>query len=369
MKIAFAIKALGNPGGGAERVLVDVASGLSGRGHAVTIISSDAEGTPSYYRLDDSVHRINLGIGSVMGKSGFFEVARRMLGFRRAVLKLNPDAVVAFMHSTYVPVGLALAGTGLPMVASEHIGPEHYKRHRMEGTLLLFTPLFARRITVVSRQIMSSFGWWLRRRMVVVPNPVLVSGSLRPTREVGGPARIKTLLTIGRLAPQKNQKCLIAAFARISGRFPDWKLRIVGDGELRPVLEAQVRELGLMDRVEMHGSVSDVSQEYFGAELFVLPSTYESFGLATAEALLHGLPAIGFANCPGTNDLIRHQENGLLVTGSDSEQALAEALAALMGNQDERRRLAQTSRSHLARDYGLEGVLDQWEAVLRDVCA
>ena len=69
LNIVFIVKALGNQGGGAERVLVDVTAGLGGRGHRVNIISSDSEGQASYYSLDRDVQRINLGIGVVSGKS------------------------------------------------------------------------------------------------------------------------------------------------------------------------------------------------------------------------------------------------------------------------------------------------------------
>lgn len=367
MNIVFAIKALGNPGGGAERVLVDVASGLAGRGHTVTLISSDMEGQAPYYPLDRSVQRVNLGIGNVKGKSSASDVVRRMTAFRRVVVKIRPDVVVAFMHSTYIPAGISLIGTGIPMIASEHISPEHYQSRLLERSLLQLTPLIAAKITVVTRQILCSFGWWLRRHMVVAPNPVAMPARKRALDDNADPGRPKVLLNVGRFAPQKNQQCLVAAFAKVARNFPNWKLRIIGDGELRAALESQVGSLGLADRVELPGALSDVSREYGQADLFVLPSTYESFGLATAEALLHRLPAVGFADCPGTNSLIRHNENGVLVDGPDRSEALAIALSKLMGNPQEMRRLAGASTEWLESQFGIESVLDCWERLIQEV--
>lgn len=367
LNIVFAIKALGNQGGGAERVLVDVASGLARRGHTVTVISNDRAGQAPYYALDDAVQRINLGIGNVAGRSRLSEVIRRMVEFRRTVAKIQPDVVVAFMHSTYLPAGIALFGTRIPMIASEHIGPEHYQSRWAERALMQLAPLLAAKITVVSSQILLSFGWWLRRRMTVVSNPVSVSARKRSFELDADPHRTRILLSVGRLAPQKNHQCLLTAFAKVSPDFPNWKLRIVGEGELRGGLETQVRKLRLTNKVELPGAVCDVSQEYVRADLFVLPSTYESFGLATAEALLHGLPAVGFADCPGTNSLIRNDENGILVCGSNRTGALAATLGQLMANPRELKRLSNASADWLVQMFDINSVLDRWEDIIQQI--
>lgn len=368
LNIIFSIKALSNQGGGAERVLIDVASGLVRRGHTITIISNDPEGQASYYPMNDAIQRISLDIGNVAGKSSLDDVLRRIIRFRRTVARIRPDVVVAFMHSTYLPMGGALIGTGIPMIASEHISPEHYQNRWLERILLQLTPLIAAKITVVTNQILLSFGWWLRRRMTVIPNPVSSGTIGKKSRDLDTDLRCRRiLLSVGRLAPQKNQQCLIAAFSQVSIKFPNWKLRIVGEGELREALEAQVLDLGLSESVELPGAVSDVSQEYRKADLFVLPSTYESFGLATAEALLHGLPAVGFADCPGTNTLIRHNENGILVDGANRVDALVTVLIDLMGNSQELQRLAGASTEWLESQFDISSVLDCWEELIEEV--
>jgi glycosyltransferase involved in cell wall biosynthesis len=366
LNIVFCIKALGNQGGGAERVLVDVVSGLAARGHAITVVSSDPQDKMPYYRFDDAIRRINLGIGDTAGKSGWLDTFRRILAFRRTIVGIRPDAVVAFMHSSYLPAGLSLLGTGIPMIASEHIGPEHYRTRFSEWLALQLTPLLAVRITVVTRQILDSFNAWLRRRMVVVVNPVSFTAKKRVVDRQLDPGRERVLLSVGRLAPQKNQKCLIAAFAEIAADFPRWTLRIAGEGELRAELEAQVRQLGLSERVELPGAVSDIGREYDKADLFVLPSTYESFGLATAEAILHGLPAVGFADCPGTNSLIEQDVNGILVAGDDRTRALADTLSRLMSNPAELARLSNAPTDALQRRFNIETVLDAWERLIEE---
>jgi glycosyltransferase involved in cell wall biosynthesis len=196
-------------------------------------------------------------------------------------------------------------------------------------------------MTAVSESMRQTFPPAIRLKMSVIPNPVARRGTVANME--GG--KQKTILSVGRLDPQKDQRTLISAFARISDKFPDWRLRIVGEGHLREELESQIRQEKLEGRVDLPGASNDISDEYSRAQLFVLPSKYESFGLVTAEAMMHGLPAIGFADCAGTNELIRDASNGLLVSGTDRVQGLADAMAKLMSSPEDRKRFGLSAQS------------------------
>lgn len=371
MRVLLAIKAMNNPGGGAERVLAELASGLTARGYEVAVLTFDPPGGRSYYPLHPAVRRIELGIGDTTRSASIGETARRTLALRSQARAVAPDVAVGFMHSMFISLGLALLGTGIPLIASEHIVPEHYRTRPLQSALLRLTPLVAERITVVSDQVLASYPPSLRARMVAIANPVSVEPGQRA--DVGGERRNrKTLLCVGRFSAQKDHATLIAAFAWLAGRFPDWDLRLVGDGELRGALTAQVAALNLAERVQMPGVVRDLSAEYTAAQLFVLPSRYESFGLATAEALAHGLPAVGFADCAGTNELIRPGVNGALATvdepaaDKDRAPALAAALEPLMASAEARLSLSR-GEDALPSECTLPRVLDRWETLLRQV--
>lgn len=367
MKLLFCIKALNNPGGGAERVLADVASGLAARGHDVTVLSYDAPGGESFYALHDRVRRIELGIGSTTATATVAETLRRMAALRRHARRTGPDVVIGFMHSMFLPLGAALLGTGLPVVASEHIVPAHYRERPLQAALLLTAPLLTRRITTVSPQARDQYPRWLRRTMVPISNPISVSAEGR-AEVAGRDGQRKILLTVGRLDPQKDQEVLIRAFAAIAAEVPDWDLRIIGSGPLHDHLAAVAAELGLTpDRVQLPGSVKGIGAEYLRAQLFAMPSRYESFGLTTAEALAHGLPVVGFADCPGTNLLVRPEVDGLLVEAeSDRCGAYAEALLRLMTDTEGRCRMA-ASAGVVPPGPRLDDVLDAWEALFAEV--
>ena len=98
-----------------------------------------------------------------------------------------------------------------------------------------------------------------------------------------------------------------------------------------------------------------------------MASRYESFGLATAEALAHGVPAIGFADCPGTNELIIDGRNGILVESSrDRASAMAAGLAQMIENTQLREQLARSAPLSVSA-FTLEAVLEHWQALLGEI--
>ncbi len=365
MKLLFVIKTLELPGGGAERVIAEITAALAHRGHEVAILSFDRPGGEAFYRLPSTVRRIALGIGDIRSGTGAGEAGRRIAAMRRLAKEERPDVAIGFMHSAYIPLGLALLGSGIPVVASEHIAYDHYRTRPLQAALLRLTPVLARAITVISPAIRDGFPAMLRRRMMVVPNPVGIHGG-RNADVSGGAGSMKTLLSVGRLEEQKDHRTLIDAFARIAADFPDWRLRIVGEGSLHSSLEAQVKGLSLADRISLPGATSEIEEEYGAAQLFAMPSSYESFGLATAEALSHGLPVVGFADCPGTNELVQDGINGLLVEGRDRVGALAEGLAALMSSAERRKALGAAGTASIS-DFAPERVADRWEKLLMTI--
>lgn len=363
MNLVFVIKALAaGPGGGAERVLATLSAALAERGHKVTILTFDRPGSADFYEVPDSVERVRLGIGDTTARSGLSVTVARLRQVRGSIKELSPDVAIGFMHSAFIPLALALINSGIPIVASERTSFSHYLRHPI-SRLLLWTSLpFVTAFTANNFGVRRGFPQAIARRMRVIQNPVMpASGSADP---IGGAA--KRLLSVGGLRSEKDHATLVAAFARVTTQFADWQLRIVGDGPLLSALQSQVQALGVADRVVFAGASNRVEDEYRRAQLFVLPSAYEAFPNCIAEALAHGLPAIGFADCPGTNELILPGVNGLLASGPDRVDALASALGAMMGSPEQRLNLGKAAPATVA-DYLLDRVAADWEDLFRSV--
>ena len=113
------------------------------------------------------------------------------------------------------------------------------------------------------------------------------------------------MLSVGRLAAVKRHGLLIDAFARLAGEFPDWQLRIFGIGPLEAALAARSGPSGSGGSVRMMGHTDAIEEEYLAAALLAHPAEHEGWGLAVTEAMAAGVPPVGFADCPGVNQLIR----------------------------------------------------------------
>lgn len=333
-------------------MLSEVVCELARRGHEVFVLSFDPQGTRSFYPLSDNVQHLALGSGPVERPTGPWSFVKRLRALRSAIRRLKPDVAVGFMHSAYIP--LLLARTKVPVIASEHIVYEHYGSRPIQKLALRFARS-ASAITAISEPMKATFPATLRRKMVIVRNPVAAAAGRADTKGSGA----NTLLSVGRIEEQKNHQLLIESFARIAGEFPNWRLKIVGEGQLRPALEQRVRELGLSDRIALPGATAAIAQEYEAAQLFAMPSTYESFGLATAEALTYGLPVVGLECCAGTNELVRHGVNGLLTDAN----GYRDALRALMRNDSLREQYGSKGLLE-PHKFSIGGVADTWEQLL-----
>ncbi|MBO0903048.1 glycosyltransferase family 4 protein [Jiella sp. MQZ13P-4] len=176
-----------------------------------------------------------------------------------------------------------------------------------------------------------------------------------------GSAGVPLLLSIGTLIPRKDHATLVAALATIADL--DWRCRIVGsktaDPQTAAALERQVAACGLSGRVELVGALADVAGEYPAADVFVLASRYEGYGMVFAEALAHGLPVV-FCADGAPRDLVPEAAGRRFSPGDAA--ALADGLRTLLVDEDARRRAGEAA---FAAGQALPG----WDETGRRVAA
>jgi len=365
MRLLFVCRMLDRVAGGVERMAINIMNAMVDRGHDVTLFSWDLAGAQAYFEMHDSITWHRLDMGHAGRTASGLTRAKRTVKFRRIVRRSQPDAVIAFQHGPWLFAQIGLLGLNIPVILAErnaparfdHTGAGHYRR------LIWQSMRPAAAITVQCESYVEHYPAYLRSRMVVIPNPVFAA------ERHAEPAASKTqhtLLSVGRLSYQKNYSALIRAFAGVAGAFPDWRLRIVGEGEERPALETLVAELEMQDRVSMPGASRDIAPEYRAADLFCLSSRWEGFPNTLAEAMAHGLPVIAFAGCAGPGELIEPGQNGLLAEGNGNPNALAATLTALMGNAEVRGHMGSRA-TELVGKYEPNKLYDRWERLFRRV--
>jgi glycosyltransferase involved in cell wall biosynthesis len=175
---------------------------------------------------------------------------------------------------------------------------------------------------------------------------VVRPGTDRAAFARGGGDGTVALLAVGAVVPRKGYDLLVAALARLEHL--RWRLAIVGDCGRSPDtsrrLEADIARFGLAERIRLRGALTpdELASLYAASDLFVLPSRFEGYGMAFAEAIAHGLPVVG-TRAGAIPDTVP-SDAGVLVPPDDVE-ALAVALRRLIEDPHERARLAAGARA------------------------
>jgi len=343
----------------------DFAAFLRDRGHDVHVVTmGDAEPTERPVPVE-SVSR---------GRP--FVVRYPLVAWRGAQLARRADVVYA--TATYAAAACAATAARRPLVA-KIVSDSAYERARRYGvfrgpleafqddtahavrtlkTMRTTSLRRARRIVVPSRYLADiAVRWGLdERRVEVLPNPAPPPADVEPAQLDGA-----AFAFVGRLTEQKALPVAVAAIARV----PAARLVLVGDGPERDALERRAVQFGVADRVEFRGSVprDEALRVLAGSRAAVLSSAWENLPHAAVEALSVGVPVVATA-VGGVPEVVRDQENGLLVPPNDPD-ALAGALRRILEEDGLRDRLAASAK-HSVAALSREGIYGRLEAILAE---
>lgn len=166
---------------------------------------------------------------------------------------------------------------------------------------------------------------------------------------------------VGRLAPQKAPEVFLRAFKRVVQVRPEVRAWVVGDGELRPEVEALARELGLGETIQFLGHRRDVPELLRAMDLVVLTSRYEGLPYTVLEAMAAGLPVVA-TRVPGTVDVVEDGTTGLL-RPPDAPEEIAAAILSLLARPERARAMGEAGRRRVAECFSLAAMLTAHEAL------
>jgi glycosyltransferase involved in cell wall biosynthesis len=251
-----------------------------------------------------------------------------------------------------------------PIIIMEQTHPDYYWIGWPWEMLRRLVYRRASMLVCTSPQIMGRFQQKTGAHACVIPNPIDLPRLPKRTAD-SLPAGKRSIIGMGRLAPEKGFDLLLQAFSRIAAMHPDWSLKIMGEGPLREALQTQAEALGIASRVEWMGWQQDPFSVLREADLFVFSSRFEGFGNALCEAMACGLPVISF-DCPsGPREIIRNGVDGALVPPENVTE-LAATMDRLMSDPQERMRLASRA-PEVAERFGLNRVLVLWKELFEEV--
>jgi glycosyltransferase involved in cell wall biosynthesis len=351
--------------GGAEGVLTMLAAGLAERGHTVGVAAPagvrDAElrEVPHARLPIDDYGRATLG------------AALTAYQLARAVRRFSPDLVHAQNVKSSV-TARAAASTGRadarpPVLATFHgVLPDEYGRaarllHAADHTVCVSADL---------RESIVAAGLGERRtslvRNAITPAEPLGEAERAALDEELGLAGAPVVAIVGRLVPQKAHERFVAAAARVATALPETRFLVLGDGPRRAEIEALVDAAGLGEAVTLTGVRSDARRVIARADLLVFSSDWEGLSIAALEALAAGTPVVS-TDVQGMRELLVESGAGAVVPLDDGT-ALGERILALLGDDEERRRMGEAAARMIAAEYSIEAMVDAYEGLYRRLC-
>jgi len=359
-KIALFLPSL--RGGGAERVMVNLARGFSEKGLEVDLVLAKAEG-PYLSEVPAGVRVIDLHSSRVLAS---------LPGLVRYLRRERPQAILSAMdHANIVAIWVRkLARVQSRVVVTVHstlsratTNSNNPRGRLMPRLIRMFYP-WADAVVAVSGGVAEDLAKTTglpQEQIRVIYNPVVTPEILEKAEEPlnhpwFAPGEPPVILSAGRLTRAKDYPTLIRAFALVRRERPA-RLMILGEGEERPKLEALVRELDLDEDVSLPGFVDNPYAYMARSAVFVLSSAWEGFGNVLVEAMAVGTPVVA-TDCPsGPAEILEGGKWGKLVPVGDIEK-IAKAIIDTLED------LNRPDVAKRAQDFGIEKPVQNYLRVL-----
>lgn len=344
-------------GGGAERVMVNLAKYFSENGYDTTLVTSFWNTWE--YPLAPTVRRLTLEETEIK-QSRIKRNLSRIKKLRALCKSEKPDILISFMQEPNFRAMIATRGLPVKTLVSVRNDPNKEYAGKLGwfvGKVLL--PM-ADGCVFQTGDAQKWFPKRLQKKSEIIYNAVKEEFYSVERKPIRG-----EIVTCGRLTEQKNHKLLINAFAKVQKAYPFAVLKIYGEGTLREELQDHIDALNLNEKVFLMGATNNVAKALETADLFVLSSDYEGMPNALMEAMAAGVSCIS-TDCPcgGPRELFAEELSDKLVQCGNVEE-LAEKIckaleAAENGIKEKNRaeifkpdRVNQTWKNYIDRLIGL----------------
>ena len=252
-----------------------IANALYEKGHEVHIASFIGGGSRPFFHIDSGIP-----IHYLTGAKDSFFLWRdrlRIIRLRRLYREYRPDVIIAVdagRSRIYAP-----AAKGFRTVTWEHFNIYYSKNPRTRRSRRLAARYSDCIVTLTQRDAEGYLHKLKARKVVCIPNPITIDCS-EPS-----PMTARTVLSMGRIVPQKGQDLLVRAWQRIADKAEGWKLRIVGDGPLLAEVKEYVEKNGMSGSVEFLPTTKDVQAMYRQASIYAMSSRFEGLPLVPQTQL------------------------------------------------------------------------------------
>lgn len=343
-------------GGGTERVATMIANALAAEGvFEIVFLSLTEQCDQPFFPLHPDIQRFACGKKWIRPGLGYLSVipkVRRFLKQQKIDVIIDIDIV---LDSLSLP---ASYGMPVKVLSWEHFNYVYENSSWYRRLILNYSARHSDYIVTLTEEDKKTYAEKLGRkeRISTIYNPATKRPKIEPC------AKENWLITVGHLTKLKGMDLLATTALTVLTRNPEWKWLIVGDGEEQSFLEHFIKQYGLENRLILTGRTQDVSQYLRKAQVYVMTSRLEGFGMSMLEAKEFSLPIVGFDVPTGPNEIISHGVNGLLIPPFDCD-AMAAALEQLIRDDNLRRTYAANAQDDIEK-FQIEKILREWNTVL-----
>ena len=377
--------------GGTERVAAMIANGLSDRGFSVCFLSLVEQKPTPFFAISPAVPRYVLKEDGkwVSPGPGYLPLVPKL----RKFLKQQEIKVLIDIDIVLDVLSLpAAAGRETKVISWEHFNVPYEREFLYRRAILHLTARFSDYIVTLTRQDRENYEKLLHRkgRITFIYNPIEPEAFTEGKEENGFQgkeiSRIeaaeqkkieqeaeqnaadqeKALITVGRLIERKGIDMLAEIAPRLLKKHRDWKWYVLGDGELRGLLEETIAQYGLEEQLILTGNVTNVEDYLKKSAIYVMTSRIEGLPMCLLEAAGCDLPCVSFDIPTGPSEIIEQGKNGFLIPAFDVKR-MEEILDRLMEEDAALRQLTKAAagyRKVLEAKFSKEAILDQWEELL-----
>lgn len=346
--------------GGAERILsLKLNHFIEVYNYNVYLITTEQKNNKSVYYLNSKIKSKDLAVNyyreiSYFHPKNVIKSIQHFIKLKREIKRVNPDVIISLSYSPdqyFLPI----IEKKIPKLKEFHTSRNNYKPSFLRRTLdSIFTKYDA---LIVLNETEKSY--YTNKNRIVIPN--FTDFMPNPLKLVD---REKTVIAAGRIAPVKQFDKLIEIWKGISVDFPEWKLKIFGDGDsaILKKINQLIEEYNLNDTVFVLPSTSNIQEEMQKASVFALTSYEECFPMVLLEAQACSLPVVSF-DCPyGPRYIVNNNSDGILVEKNNIED-FQKALKLLMNDDELRINFGDKARSNNEK-FSKEKVMKQWNDMI-----
>ena len=374
--------------GGTERVAVMIANGLSNRGFSVCFLSLVEQKENPFFDISEAVPRYVLKEDGnwVLPGPGYLPMVPKLWKFlKQQEIKVLIDIDIV-LDVLSLP---AAAGRETKVISWEHFNVPYEREFLYRRAILHLTARFSDYIVTLTRQDQENYEKLLHRkgRITFIYNPIEPKKFSETKKEKAfqgkerrrieaieqntadqerAEQKEKALITVGRLIERKGIDMLAKIAPRLLKKHKDWKWYVLGDGELRGLLEETVAKYGLEKQLILTGNVTNVEAYLKKSSIYVMTSRIEGLPMCLLEAAGCDLPCVSFDIPTGPAEIIEQGKNGFLISAFDVEK-MEKTLDRLMEEDAALNELTEAAagyRKTLEAKFSKEAILDQWEELL-----